>query len=194
MVDTLPDPATTDDTGTQSLLTQVCTRSIAVGHLEGVSGARPFCTPGGVGAVLAVVRDGGVRSGAINAVYSVNEACPATPFVTTFQGVRVRCAQPGVDYSKLGEIVPIRGGAASDPAVPPDAVTASGSGLDPQISPAYADLQAARVAKARGAEVTTVDALIAKYTGGRALGFLGEPGVNVLKLNMALDRAYPYQH
>jgi len=54
VLDTLPDPAKPGDTGKQSLLTQVCTRSQTVGALEGVDGARPFCTPGGVGAVLAV--------------------------------------------------------------------------------------------------------------------------------------------
>jgi K+-transporting ATPase ATPase C chain len=192
VVDTLPDPANAADTGKQSLLTQVCARSLAVGQLEGVSGARPYCTPGGVGAVLVVVRDGGVPDGRVTAVYSVNEACPATPFIAAYDGVAVRCAKPGVDYTALGFVTPIRGDAPADPAVPADAVTASGSGLDPQISPAYADLQAPRVARARGVDVATVDALIKTYTDGRALGFIGEPAVDVLRLNIALDRAYPY--
>jgi K+-transporting ATPase ATPase C chain len=73
--------------------------------------------------------------------------------------------------------------------IPADAVTASGSGLDPEISPANAGLQAARVAKARGWDKDKVAALIGANTRGRSLGILGDPGVNVLKLNLALDRA-----
>jgi K+-transporting ATPase ATPase C chain len=71
--------------------------------------------------------------------------------------------------------------------VPQDAVTSSGSGLDPQISVANARAQAARVARARDLPLPDVLALVAKHTDGRSLGFLGEPGVNVLELNLALD-------
>jgi K+-transporting ATPase ATPase C chain len=71
--------------------------------------------------------------------------------------------------------------------IPPDAVTSSGSGLDPDISPANARIQVARVAAARHLSVATVQSLVSKNTTGRALGFLGEPGVNVLTLNIALN-------
>ncbi len=71
--------------------------------------------------------------------------------------------------------------------VPPDAVTTSGSGLDPYISPQNAADQVNRVAAARHLPVPEVQALVSKYTQGRALGFLGEPRVNVLNLNIALD-------
>ena len=74
------------------------------------------------------------------------------------------------------------------PPIPADAVTASASGLDPHISPGNAQAQAARVAKARGVSVEQVQGLIAQYTAGRSLGFLGEPGVNVLELNLALEQ------
>ncbi len=71
--------------------------------------------------------------------------------------------------------------------VPPDALTASGSGLDPDISPAYAAIQVNRVAAARNLSADEVRSLVAAHTRGRALGFLGEPTVNVVELNLALD-------
>jgi K+-transporting ATPase ATPase C chain len=73
--------------------------------------------------------------------------------------------------------------------VPADALTASASGLDPHISPAYALLQVPRVAEANGLSVDEVEDLVADATAGRGLGFLGEPGVNVLELNVALVTA-----
>lgn len=78
-------------------------------------------------------------------------------------------------------------GLAATALVPSDAVTRSGSGLDPHITPANADLQTARVAKARGIAVEQVKHLLAENTEGRQFGLLGEPRVNVLRLNRALD-------
>ena len=174
-----------------SLLTLVCSRSAAAGQLDGVSGARPYCTGGGVGAVLSVLGPRDARGEVIQPtqVVSVNEPCDtvSSPFLDTYEGVRVQCAEPGADYS-AGQLVAVRGAAPADPVVPADAVTASGSGLDPDISPAYAELQENRVAQARGMQPEQVRAIVAEHTTGRALGFMGEPAVNVLAVNVALDQ------
>jgi K+-transporting ATPase ATPase C chain len=181
-----------------SLLTQVCSRSLAIGKLENVDGSRPFCTGGGVGAVLSVI---GPRDSSGNVVHptqvvSVNEPCskpgsaPTTVFQQFYAGVRVQCAQYGQDYS-AGQIVPVRGAASDHPAVPADAVTASDSGLDPDISPAYADIQVPRVARVRGISAARVRDAVHHNQHGRPLGFVGEPVVNVLALNLELDRNFP---
>ena len=197
IVDTPADPSLPeDDNGYKaSLLTLVCSRSYAVGELDGVDGSRPFCTGerrgcralGDRPARLARQRrapdQGGQRQRAVR-----NDA--ETPFLNTYEGVRVECAKFGEDYS-IGQIVPIRGAAPADPAVPADAVTASGSGLDPHISPAYADLQVNRVAKARGVSPDQVRELVLANQDGRVFGFFGEARVNVLQLNIALDQKYP---
>ena len=82
-------------------------------------------------------------------------------------------------------------GLGPDAELPADAVTRSASGLDPDISPANADLQAARVAKARHTTADAVKALIKSHTEVPMPGFLGEPHVNVLKLNVELDKQFP---
>ena len=195
IVDTLPDPnaapGSDEASGSQSLLSQVCARSKDVGSLEGVDGRRPFCTDDGVGAVLVVLHENGL-TGPVTRAVSVNQPCPAKPFISTWEGVAVECARYGQDYSH-GVITPVRGTAPALPVVPADAVTASGSGLDPHISPAYAQLQLARVAKERGMSIAELDAVVAAHTSGRALGFLGVPTVNVLALNLDIDNRYPYR-
>lgn len=197
IVDTLPDPALVkagkeDENAKTSLLSTVCGRSVAVGTLEGVDGSRPYCTKAGVGAVLSVLgpRDAAGIVSHPTRVISVNEACPTVPFLATYEGVKVECNTFGQDYS-TGQIVPIRGSAVAK--VPADAVTASGSGLDPAISTAYARLQAPRIARVRGIPEARVLDLIKANTTGRALGFMGEPAVNVLELNLSLDKAAPFK-
>jgi potassium-transporting ATPase KdpC subunit len=195
IVDTPGDPSLPGDNGFKpSLLTLVCSRSAAVGEFDGVDESRPFCTGDGVGAVLSVIGPRNARGDVVHPirVVSVNQPCRTTPtpFLNTYEGVRVECARYGEDYS-LGQIVPIRGSAPADPAVPADAVTASGSGLDPHISVAYADLQVNRVAKARGVSPDAIRQTVANNTEGRSLGFLGEARVNVLQLNLELDQKYP---
>jgi K+-transporting ATPase ATPase C chain len=102
------------------------------------------------------------------------------PDPSDFDGVKDLAA----DYRKENNLPP-------NTPVPVDAVTRSGSGLDPDISVANADIQAARVATTRGVPVDTVMKLVQQNTTGRALGFLGEPAVNVLMLNLALDKEAP---
>jgi K+-transporting ATPase ATPase C chain len=98
----------------------------------------------------------------------------------TSQKLRDSIAQNVADYRS-------QNGLATNAPVPADAVTASGSGLDPHISVENANLQASRVAKARGLPLEKVKALIAQYTDRPDLSVLGDPGVNVLELNLALE-------
>jgi K+-transporting ATPase ATPase C chain len=99
----------------------------------------------------------------------------------------------GLDNPDLVKLVKERRAAAakSDGTAPadvaPDALLASGSGLDPQISPEYAEQQVARVARERGLDPSKVKGLVSQHTKGRTLGFLGEPRVDLLELNLALD-------
>ncbi|MFZ1163570.1 potassium-transporting ATPase subunit C, partial [Mycobacterium sp.] len=115
---------------------------------------------------------------------------PASAFQQFYEGVRVQCAQYGQDYSS-GQIVPVRGAAPDHPVVPTDAVTASASGLDPDISAAYADIQVARVASTRGISAAQVRAAVSHNQHARLLGVFGEPTVNVVALNLQLDRELP---
>jgi K+-transporting ATPase ATPase C chain len=190
IIDTLANPAVKGSRSSRSLLSDVCARSLAVGAFNGVNGLRPYCTTTGVGAVLSVIREHGL-TGPVRRVVSVNQECPTKLFIASYEGVPVECATYGVNY-RIGQLVLIHGpGKAEDNPVPPDAVTTSASGLDPDISVAYANLQAPRVARARGFSLSEVKHLIAEHTTGRALGFLGQPAVNVLDLNIALDRLRP---
>ena len=107
----------------------------------------------------------------------------------TSQKLRDSIAQNVADFRS-------QNGLATNAPVPADAVTASASGLDPHISPQNAELQAARVAKTRGLPIEKVRALIQQHTDSPDLGFLGDPGVNVLSLNLALDEngSHPPAH
>jgi len=99
---------------------------------------------------------------------------------------------PALLEAVKGRIEALRQVDPANPApIPADLVTASASGLDPHISPAAAFYQVARVAKARGLAAEQVKSLVAEYSEGRQWGFLGEPRVNVLKLNLALEARSP---
>ena len=116
------------------------------------------------------------------------------PYESSVPLDRFRDASGGLDDVKLikafnDDKAPLKFTAKAP--IPADAVTGSASGLDPHISPASAEAQAARVARARGIAFKQVEALIGRHTEGRDLGFLGEPRVNVLATNLALDREFP---
>jgi len=96
---------------------------------------------------------------------------------------------PRIPPAPISAAYRVENGLTSETLVPADAVTASASGLDPHISIANANLQVRRVARSPGMTEQAVKALIAEHTEGRALGLLGEPRVNVVTLNLALDGA-----
>jgi K+-transporting ATPase ATPase C chain len=107
-------------------------------------------------------------------------------------GVKDDPATPGVDetylgFNNLARMYRVENGLASDALIPADAATRSASGLDPEISAANAELQIERVARARNLSPERVRELVSEHEKGRFLGFLGEPRVNVLALNLALD-------
>lgn len=92
---------------------------------------------------------------------------------------------------EAGDTAALRKEAGDKAAIPADAVTTSGSGLDPDISPEYAHLQAKRIAAVRGVDPALVDRLIGERVKGRSVAIFGEPRVNVLELNRALDQRFP---
>jgi K+-transporting ATPase ATPase C chain len=161
-----------------------------------VAGFAQLVFPGRAAGSL-VMRDGhAVGSALIGQSFSDPGHFWGRPSATTpqpYNGVGSTGSNLGPLNSALTDAVKerIKALRAADPGntalVPVDLVTASGSGLDPEISLAGAAYQAARVARARGLPETRVRALIAAHAEGRLLGILGEPRVNVLKLNLALD-------
>lgn len=138
--------------------------------------------PSAAGAGYDAASSGGTNLGPSNPKLKDGSADdPATPAIDeSFVGIR----QLADEYRRSNGLPP-------DFTVPIDAVTRSGSGLDPHISPANAALQVTRVAHARGLSVEAVRRLLTKHTRGRQLGFLGEPRVAVLPLNLELDQTAP---
>jgi K+-transporting ATPase ATPase C chain len=161
-----------------------------------VTGADAVCFPRQASGSL-ITRDGQVLGSALIAQHTEDpryfwgrlSATGAFPTNAAASGAsNLSAANPALKAAAQARLDALR---ALDPGnagpVPADLVTASGSGLDPHISPQAASYQAARVARARSLAPAEVQALVARNTEGRQLGFLGEPRVNVLKLNLALD-------
>lgn len=135
-----------------------------------------------------------------SATVGADPADPSTSIALPYNAAASGASNQGVLSQNLLDAVAERSkayrlmnGLAEDALVPVDAVTASASGLDPHISVANARLQAARIAKVRGMSLAQVQVLIDRFTSARQLGFLGEPRVQVLELNLALDMAKAVQ-
>ncbi|MBY6346642.1 K(+)-transporting ATPase subunit C [Providencia rettgeri] len=135
-----------------------------------------------------------------SATLGADPADPSTSIASPYNAAASGASNQGVLSQSLLDAVAERSkayrltnGLAEDALVPVDAVTASASGLDPHISVANARLQAARIAKVRGMSLAQVQVLIDRFTSNRQLGFLGEPRVQVLELNLALDMAKAVQ-
>jgi K+-transporting ATPase ATPase C chain len=135
--------------------------------------------PSAAGSGYDATASGGSNLGPSNPKL-LNGAPADVPGGEPYLGVR----QLADDYRRRNDLPP-------DAVVPIDAVTRSGSGLDPHIGPANAELQVGRVARKRGLSEEAVRRLVAEHTEGKQLGFLGEPRVSVLALNFALDRIAP---
>jgi K+-transporting ATPase ATPase C chain len=178
----------------------VATRAIAVFTLGlgviyplAMTGAAQALFPGNANGSIVQVDGKEVASDLIGQDYSTDPSLFQTrPSAAKYDGGASAASQYGPKNPDLAKLIKERRAAVAklenvDPAqVPPDAVTASGSGLDPAISPAYAALQVARVARERGLDVAKVQQLVKDNTQGRTLGFLGEPHVNVVTLNADL--------
>jgi K+-transporting ATPase ATPase C chain len=156
-----------------------------------MTGAAQALFPGNANGSVVQVNGRDVASDLIGQTYG-KEWFQTRPSAVDYKARGSAASQYGPNNPELVKLVDQRRQEVAelngvDPSqVPPDAVTASGSGLDPHISPAYAALQVDRVARERGLSVAEVQKLVNENTEGRTLGFLGEPRVNVVKLNNAL--------
>ena len=177
VVDALPNPTVNGDTGKPSLLTQVCTRSAAIGRLDGVDGRRPYCTPDGVGAVLAVFHRDGL-TGPVTRVVSLNQACPATPFVPP--GTASASSAP--DSARTTPAAWSPRSAATPPPRRRSLRTPSPRAAAASIPGSAPPTPGCRRRGSPSPRVSTAQVLgvIDQNTSGRTLGFLGEPAVNVL--------------
>lgn len=161
-----------------------------------VWGIAQICFPGKANGSLVVDATGKVRGSKLLAQgFTGEKYFHPRPSAVGYDAGNSGGSNLGPTSQKLNDAIKDRiaayrkeNGLPDSEAVPADAVTASGSGLDPHISIRNAELQVARIAKARGMDAAKVRALIAQHTESPGLGILGDPRVNVLKLNLALDK------
>jgi K+-transporting ATPase ATPase C chain len=184
---------------TRALL--VLTVLLGIAYPLAVTGVAQVIAPGRADGSLVEVDGTVVGSSLIGQAFTDADGDPlpqyfqSRPSAGSHDGLASGGSNLGPNSPELAAAVEERRAAVAelegvDPAeVPPDAVTASASGLDPHVSPAYAALQVDRVAAARGLPAGEVRALVQQATSGRDLGVIGEPHVDVLALNLALDRA-----
>ncbi len=184
---------------TRALL--VLTVLLGIAYPLAVTGVAQVIAPGRADGSLVEVDGTVVGSSLIGQAFTDADGDPlpqyfqSRPSAGSHDGLASGGSNLGPNSPELAAAVEERRAAVAelegvDPAeVPPDAVTASASGLDPHVSPAYAALQVDRVATARGLPAGEVRALVQQATSGRDLGVIGEPHVDVLALNLALDRA-----
>jgi len=175
------------------VLTVVFTVLMGLAYPFAITGVAQVIAPEAAGGSV-IVRDGKAVGSALVGQAFASDAYfwprPSAAGANGYDGASSSGSNLGPTSAKLMERV--KAEAARYPGeapVPADAVTASGSGLDPDISPENARRQAGRVALARDVDAATIEQLIDAHTEGRALGFIGEPRVNVLKINLALDAA-----
>ena len=189
------------DLKTSLLLTAVFVVLLCGVYPLAVWAGAQLCFPAKANGSLIVDRDGTVRGSALLAQnFSGEKYFQPRPSAagTGYDAANSSGTNLGPTSQKLADSIKAAvaayrtaNGLAADAPVPADAVTSSGSGLDPHISVANAERQSARVARVRAVPLETVRRLVAQHTEGRGLGLLGEPGVNVLLLNLALDQIPP---
>lgn len=167
-----------------------------------VTGLARVIAPGRAEGSLVTQDDSVVGSALVGQAFVSDEGEPlrqyfqSRPSASNYDGAASGGSNLGPNSAELRTLVAERRVAVAElegvppDEVPADAVTASASGLDPGISPAYAALQTPRVAAQRNASLAQIEALVAEATVGRDLGFIGAPYVNVVTLNLALDRAF----
>jgi K+-transporting ATPase ATPase C chain len=170
----------------------VFTVILGIAYPLAMTGAAQVLFPGNANGSIVRVHGKDVASDLIGQEYAGAEWFHTRPSAAKYDGKASAASQYGPNNADLLKLVQERrkqvaaAEGVSEAQVPPDAVTASGSGLDPAISPAYAALQVNRVARERGLSVVAVQKLVQENTRGRVLGFLGEPYVDVVTLNAAL--------